>query len=157
MERDGAQELTVQDRLLALQDMSVGELRREWQKVLGEAPRSYHRRWLCKRLAWAIQAREFGGLSEMAKRRIGKLQTAAEPWMPLGRASGNPSTSRYGRDLAPSLSRSYKGQTLTVIVREDGFEFEGKTYRSLTAIAKTVTGSHVSGPRFFGTRRKRSF
>jgi len=145
----------ISERIVALQKMTTAELRRTWRRLLGEEPRSFNRDWLRKRLAWAIQVQEFGGLSEMAKGRIEELTAEAQLWMPLGRTA----FAGFGGSFqaAPrTLERIYRGRTLAVIVREEGYEFEGKIYPSLTAIAKTVTGSHCSGPRFFGTQRKRS-
>jgi len=146
------------ERILALQQMTTAELRSTWRRLLGEEPRSSNRGWLRKRLAWAIQVKEFGGLSEMAKGRIEELTPEAQIWMPLGRTALAGLMGSQSSEAAPRvLVRTYRGRSLTVTVREDGFEFEGEIYASLTAVAKTITGSHVSGPRFFGTRRKRSF
>ncbi len=117
-----------------------------------------------RRLAWAVQAQEFGGLSERAKRRIEELIPLAEKWMPLGKRalerklSPTPIPKRDPRLPRPGtvLTRPYKGQTLAVMVLEDGFEYEGRRYSSLTAIAKAVTGSHWNGMHFFGLAKKES-
>ena len=65
-------------RIDALRQMTVAELREEWRRVMDEEPRSRNRTWLWRRLAWAIQAMEFGGLSERARRRIEELIPIAE-------------------------------------------------------------------------------
>ncbi len=65
-------------RIAQLQEMSVGELREKWRELYGEAPRSRHRVWLWKRLAWRIQELEYGGLSERAKQRLEELMPNAE-------------------------------------------------------------------------------
>ena len=151
-------------RIAKLQQMTTAQLREEWRRVMGEEPRSYNKAWLWKRLAWAIQAREYGGLSERAKARLEELLPYAEMWMPLGkRAFPNgetpPTVRPSDRDLPPPgsiITRPYKGKNLAVLVREDGFEYEGTIYRSLTAIAQTVTGSHWNGHHFFfGPKSKR--
>jgi hypothetical protein len=130
---------------------------------MAEEPRSYNKAWLWKRLAWAIQAKEYGGLSARAQARLEELLPYAEMWMPLGRrafqgaeASGPTTPSRDGLPSPGAvLTRRFKGRTLSVLVLEDGFEFEGRQYETLTAIAKEVTGTHWGGPHFFGLKRTR--
>jgi len=68
---------------------------------------------------------------------------------PLHRRAGEP------RDRL-TLVRQWHGHSHTVSVREDGFEYDGQRYRSLSMIAKKITGAHWSGPRFFGVRRARA-
>jgi hypothetical protein len=84
--------------------------------------------------------------------------------MPIGkralerRMSPTPLPERDPRLPRPGtvLTRPYKGRTLAITVLEDGFEFDGRKYTSLTAIAKVVTGSHWNGMHFFGLRRRES-
>jgi len=147
-------------RIAKVQQMGTAELRDEWRRVMGEEPRSYNRQWMFKRLAWAIQAREYGGLSERAKQRLEELLPFAEVWMPLGRkafpkAAAAPSNGDRRRPSHGTvLTRVYKGRTLAVTVLEEGFEYEGHRYPSLTAIAKAVTGTHWNGWHFFGLKDK---
>ena len=151
-------------RIRAIQAMSVAELREEWRRVTGEEPRSFNQAWLWRRLAWAIQAKEYGGLSERAERRLEELSVHAEAWMPLGKSAfkGLPPVpptqpARDPRLPTPGtvLTRPYRGKTIAVTVLEDGFEFEGGRYRSLTAVAKAVTGGHWNGFDFFGLRHRK--
>src|SRR2546427_716586 len=72
-------------RIAKLQQMTTAQLREEWRRVIGGEPRSYNRVWLWKRLAWAIQAKEYGGLSARAQARLEQLLPFAEQWMPLGK------------------------------------------------------------------------
>lgn len=129
---------------------------------MGEEPRSFHRTWLWRRLAWAIQAKEFGGLSARAQQRLEELSVHAEAWMPLGKRAfaglaPAPATASAGsRRPSPGtvLTRRYKGRTIAVTVRDGGFEYEEQMFGSLTAVAKAVTGgSHQSGNAFFGLAR----
>src|SRR2546425_10053036 len=76
---------TITAKIQALQQMSTAQLREEWRRVMGEEPRSFHRTWLWKRLAWAIQAKEFGGLSARAQERPKELSAQGEAWVPLGK------------------------------------------------------------------------
>ncbi len=126
---------------------------------MGEEPRSYHKTWLWRRLAWAIQAKEFGGLSARAKARLEELAVDAEAWMPLGkqafqseRGAAPVPKSRDPRLPTPGtvLTRPYRGRTIAVTVLDGGFEYEGRRYKSLSAVAKAITGSHWNGLGFFG-------
>jgi len=144
-------------RIAKLQQMSTAQLREEWRTVMGEEPRSHNRQWMFKRLAWAIQALEYGGLSERAKQRLEELLPFAEVWMPLGRKAFPKATNgrhTNGRPLTSGtvIVRDYKGRTIAVTVLEEGFECDGKRYPSLTAVAKAVTGSHWNGHHFFGLK-----
>lgn len=149
-------------KIHALQKMTVADLRGEWRRVMGEEPRSYNRAWLWRRLAWAIQAKEFGGLSARAEQRLQELAVEAEAWMPLGKrafqgqnaASPVPGV-RDPRLPAPGtvITRPYRGLTIAVTILPDGFEYGGRRFTSLTAVAKAITGSHWNGMEFFGLRK----
>lgn len=142
--------------------MPTGELRKLWRETFREDPRSGNVPWLRRRLAWGLQAQALGGLSEAAKQRIEDLTPIALASMPWGHRSfseRNPSVSPAKRDRripAPgtTIARRYKGQTLEVLVREDGFEYDGAIYASLTAVAKVITGSHWNGHLFFFGRSR---
>jgi len=163
---DRPEDLSLRDdihaRIDALRQMTVAQLQEEWRRLMNEEPRSRNRVWMWRRLAWAIQAKEYGGLSERAKRRIEELIPLAEAWMPIGkralerRLSPTPIPKRDPRLPRPGtvLTRPYKGRTLAVTVLEDGFEYDGRRYASLTAIATAVTGSHWNGMHFFGLKRR---
>ncbi len=157
-------EPSIPARITQLQQMSVGELRQEWKTLFGEEPRSRNRVWLWKRLAWRIQELEFGGLSERAKKRLEELMPTAERALRVPRdfmkdVELPPSRAIRDNRVPPrgtTLLRNYKGQRIAVTVLEDGFEWEGREYRSLSGIAKEVTGSHLNGLRFFNLTRKES-
>ena len=149
-------------RIRALQELSVADLREQWRQIMGDEARSYNRAWLWRRLAWAIQAKEYGGLSARAQGRLEELSVHAEAWMPLGKRAFKtlePAPVPRHRDPrlpAPGtvLTRRYRGTTIAVTVHDDGFEYEGRHYPSLTAVAKVVTGTHWNGMLFFGLNRK---
>lgn len=142
-------------RIKQIMEMTRSELRELWRDTFHEVPRSGNVQWMRKRLAWGIQAQVLGGLSEAAKQRIEELTPLALASMPWGFSS-------FPHDTAPvassersrvtsgtTLTRRYKGRTLEVLVRDDGFEYEGQVYRSLTAVATAITGSHWNGNLFF--------
>ena len=147
-------------RIQALQQMTVAELREEWRRIMGEQPRSFNKAWIWRRLAWAIQAKEFGGLSGRAKQRLEELAVEAETWMPLGKRAFQGSLSPLPRVRDPRLpspgaviTRQYRGQTIVVTILENGFEYEGRRFGSLTAVTKAITGSHWNGIEFFGLKK----
>lgn len=152
------------DREVALMKlMSVGELRKKYCEVFNEATNARNKVWLVKRIAWRMQANVEGNLSERAKRRALEIANDADIRM-------MPPRERQSREHAPetntvvvnvdskptralsvgqSLQRVYKGQNIVVRVRGDGFEWQGQKYKSLTAVAKAVTGKHWNGFNFF--------
>lgn len=158
---DVAMKTDLSERLEAIQRMQRGELMALWRETSGEEPRSGNVAWMRKRLAWAMQAAEYGGLSEAAERRIEELLPQAIAWMPIGRATfprqaAPVSVIERGRLKAGTvLTRPYKGKTIVVTVREDGFEYDGALHGSLSAVAKAVTGSHWNGRLFFFGRERK--
>jgi len=150
----------VAKQIEALDDLTVAELREKYAEVFGEETRSRHKRFLQKRIAWRLQANEEGGLSERALRRARELANEAdlrllapEPRRTVVRAF-KPSQDR--RLLMPGtvLTREYRGRTIAVTVLDEGFECEGKVYRSLSAVARAVTGTRWNGLLFFGLAGK---
>jgi hypothetical protein len=123
---------------------------------------------MIKRLAWKLQAREHGGLSEAALRRakeiaemcdLSDLRVTAPRDFSLGTPVATtplPSTPLDGRlpMLGTVITRDYKGQKLCVQVLADGFVFEGEKYKSLSAVARHITGSAWNGYFFFGLTKK---
>src|SRR5262245_22018642 len=147
-------------RIAKLERMTTADLRQEWRRVIGGEPRSFNRRFLYKRVAWAIQAKEYGGLSARAQARLEELLPYAETWMPLGRRglADPPPAAQAASAPTPGtvLTRAYKGRTVAALVREDGrFEHDGEIYDSLTAVARAITGSHWNGHLFFGLSKGR--
>lgn len=148
----------------ALQAMNVAELQEQYRQVFSEETRSRHKMFLWRRIAWRLQELEEGGLSQRARRRMTELANDADvrirpprgAFAEDGAPSGVPRSILSGRRDArlPSpgtlLTRPYQGGTITVKVLDRGFEYEGRVYRSLTAVAKEVTGAHWNGFQFFG-------
>ncbi len=124
--------------------LGLEDLRREWRRLNHSEPPKISRDLLVLALAYRLQEIAHGGLGKATKR---KLQTMAKTLQTTGRVGPTPSLS-----LKPGarLVREWRGRTHTVTVTEDGFEYAGENYPSLTTIAKKITGAHWSGPRFFG-------
>jgi hypothetical protein len=151
--------LNVAKEVAALGRMTMPELRARFAELFGEATRSGNRLWLVKRIAWRMQAVAEGGLSERGQRRAAELADDADlrvaaPRPPRAamaqRALRGAKDTHHGLPMPGTiLTRPYKGQTLQVKVLPKGFEFKGNLYPSLSAVAKTITGSHCSGLLFF--------
>ena len=152
---------TVAREVARLEKMSVNQLAKRFEEVFGEECRSRHKRYLIRRIAWRLQANAEGGLSDRARQRADELADDAEirvtpPREKKKSSDAQPDTIPLpeGRDrrLPPPgnwIERDYKGRSIRVLVVSDGFEYEGQRYKSLSAIAKAVTGSHMNGFLFF--------
>ena len=156
--------LNVGKEVSALKRMTVTQLRARHVEVFGEQTRSGHKDYLVKRIAWRLQAQAEGDLSERARRRAEQLANDADlrttaPKHPTDdtaigittKAATLPPTNHDPRLPLPGsfITRRYKGREIVVKVRPKGFEFEGEVYRSLSAVAKAVTGKHWNGYHFF--------
>jgi hypothetical protein len=134
-------------KLTALTVMDGDGLRREWRRLYrSHPPRHIRRDLLVLAIAWKLQERVHGGLTAAQKR---KLAGIAEELRKNGDLSTGPAIR-----LKPGLRlvREWRGETHTVLVLEDGFEWNGEPRRSLSAIAREITGTRWSGPSFFGLK-----
>ncbi len=144
----------IAEEIEELRTMSVAELAPRYEEVFGRPPRVKHREWLWKRIAWKVQEQRFGGLSDVAKRRIDEL--IAEMDLPLGddRRTVAGALRRPERPDGPAvgttLVRRWHGHDVHVRVVEGGYEHEGVIHKSLSATARAITGSHWNGRLFFG-------
>lgn len=155
---------SIQMQLAKLPEMSTGELVERYAELFGEPTRTRHKAYLIRKIAWRIQALVEGDLSERAKQRAAELANDADVRVTPPRAKGEqPASAKLfvasasdARLPAPggAIVRKYKGKTIRVIVTEGGFECDGERYKSLTAVAKAVSGSHCNGFRFFGLEGK---
>ena len=152
-----------------IQRMTTDQLRDEWLRVFGEPTRSRNRPYLLRRIAWQLQARVHGGLSERAKQRLVDLgdpefvrvRVPAAPTLAHDAPSPPARKERPTRDpRLPTpgtiITRQYHGRELRLVVLDDGFELEGVRYGSLSEAARAVTGAHWNGKLFWGlAQRKR--
>jgi DUF2924 family protein len=140
----------IEAEIAGLPDRSTHELRLAWRSFYrGDPPLGLSRDLMIRALANKMQERAHGGPSRSLKRRLHTLAGEFEK----GSRSFDPSVV-----LKPGakLVREWGGHSHTVLVVEDGFEYEGQRYRSLTMIAAQITGAHWSGPRFFGVTKRTS-
>ena len=136
-----------------LRQLPAIALQAKYLELFGEESRSGNRQFLFRRVAWRLQALAEGDLSERARQRARELANDADLRVqPLKTWRLAPSTGPDPRVPASGtiLKRSFKGRNLEVRVLDDGFEFEGRHYQSLSAIASQVAGSRWNGFAFFG-------
>ncbi len=154
----------------ALEHMTAKQLRERYAEVCGEPTRSGNCQWMRRRIAWRLQLRAEGGLAERAVARSRRLAAdiaddadlRARP--PRDPVSPQSSTRTVTGPLSRSdqrlplpgavLTRSHNGVEHRVLVLPHGFDYGGQTYRSLSAVAHAITGSHWNGFLFFGLQQK---
>jgi hypothetical protein len=134
----------IERELDRIRSLGIKQLRAEWRRLYPGEPPKISRDLLVLALGYRIQELEYGGLGKSTRR---KLQTIAKTLRTTGRVGSTPSLS-----LKPGarLVREWHGRAHTVTVTEEGFEYAGTSFPSLSKIAKKITGAHWSGPRFFG-------
>ncbi len=150
---------TTLSQILALREMKIDELLVKYNQIFdGEKPSSNNAEYLRKKIAYRIQGKAHGGLSETAKTRLDQLITVYDPINnKLLRKVKNPNGSKApaNRDRrlpipGSIINKIYKGTAIKVKVLEKGFEYEDKYYRTLSRVANAVTGDHWNGYLFFG-------
>ena len=135
--------------LQALPTLSTDELRKEWRRLYRSQPPRLSRDLLVRAIAYRIQELRYGGLSKATSRKLAALVQARRSDVKI--APEGAQRIRAGARLV----REWNGRTHTVTVEEEGFTYVGRNYRSLSAIAREITGARWSGPRFFGLALKR--
>lgn len=147
----------------ALQRMTVSELRERYAELFDESTQARNRTWLIRRIIWRMQSLQQGGLSERAIRQANELANGADLRVTAPRESKlSPDAAERTKTMAcriegssrvplpgTVITRRYKGRMIQVKVVAGGFEFEGELFKSLSAVAKRVTGSHWNGYKFF--------
>jgi hypothetical protein len=136
-------------RVAALRTTPTLELKAQWRELVGTEPPPFNRKYIESRLAYRIQELAFGGLKAETKERLRALGEALD--------GGNVVTRRTRVDVRPisgtRLLREWAGVEHCVTVLPDGYEWGGRPYKSLSAVARAITGTRWNGPLFFGLRR----
>ncbi len=157
--------MNISKEIATLGRMTVTQLRARHIEVFGEPTRSGHKQYLVKRIAWRLQANAYGDLSARARQRAEELANDSDlrTTAPKGQYADGPATKSIAvqpfnhdpRVPMPGaiLRRQHKGREIVVRVLAKGFEWEGEVYRSLSAVAKAVTGTHWNGYHFFNLRQ----
>lgn len=138
-------------RIAALPDMSAPELKKLWRELHKDEPPPFNRVYYVKKLAYRLQELAYGVDSRRVEKRL-------EAWSRQYQdAQGRPTRKSAPTDqpvAGTRLVREYGGEEHIVTAMTLGFEYRGKRYRSLSAVARAITGTHWSGPLFFGLRRQ---
>src|SRR4051794_18826502 len=143
---------TIIARLVALKTTSTPKHRQKGRRLCEPEPPLYNRRFLESRLAYRIQELAYGGLKPEALRRLRELGEELDGGDPKRRR-------RPAKDRPISgtrLLREYQGIEYCVTVRDDGYEYQGRPYKSLSAIARAITGTRWNGLIFFGLKNQTS-
>ena len=139
----------VLQRIVALRAMPIEKLKQTWRDLYQTEPPAYNRKHLENRLAYRIQELAYGGLKPVTVKRLEELGEQLD--------GGNPrvrSRRVDGRPVAGTkLIREWQGTAHEVIIHVDHFEYEGRPYKSLSHIAKHITGTVWNGWAFFGLRK----
>jgi hypothetical protein len=141
--------VAIAEQLEALQSLDLIALRDEWRKLKGSEPPRLSRDLMLRSVAYALQVVAFGELPSNTVKMLGTSHDQSEEVAP------NSVSSRASLSAGARLVREWHGRTHSVEVLQEGFLFERRTYRSLSQIARRITGAHWSGPRFFGLVKKR--
>lgn len=144
------------DEIMALENAPTEELLRRYKELYGESATGTHKTYLWRKVAYKLQEREHGGLSAKAS---GKLKTLIEEFDPINNKALRPDKPMVNQQALAKdkrlpipgsvITKEYKGANYQVKVLEKGFEYSGKIYKTLSAIAKEITGAHWNGYLFF--------
>lgn len=161
-------EATVEKAVYSLSNLNIPALKARYRELFGEETRSSNKEFLRRRISWRLQAQAKGDLSERARQRIAAIADESDlrtraprgflPWAaqaPSGLAQGTHNDLR----LPPpgtELRRRFKNRDIVVKVLARGYEYEHQRYRSLSAVAREVTGTRWNGLLFFGLTERRS-
>jgi hypothetical protein len=138
-------------QLAALKTSPIGVLRQKWRDLFEREPPLYNRRFLESRLAYRIQELAYGGLKPETIERLEALADELEG------KSGRSRRAVGSRPIAGTrLIREWKGVDHCVTVRDDDFEYQGRPFQSLSAIARAITGTRWNGLVFFGLKTQRA-
>jgi Protein of unknown function (DUF2924) len=142
---------TVPARIAALKAQPITNLKQQWRDLFETEPPPYNRRFLEHRLAYRIQELAYGGLKPETLKRLKALAEDLD--------GGDPVRRRQPANERPiagtRLIREYQGVEHCVTVRDEDFEYQGRPYKSLSAVARAITGTQWNGLAFFGLKSQR--
>ncbi len=131
----------------SLEDLTSEDLKNKWAQMFGSKPTTHRRTYLITRMAYRIQELAYGGLAEESKQDLDKL---VDGEIEIGQKSKRLCTPPVGTKII----REYNGIEHQVMVTRSGFEYQGRTFKSLSEVARLITGTRWSGPVFFGLKTK---
>lgn len=139
-------------QLATLQTMTLEQLREKWLDLYGSEPPRYKKQFLIKRLAYRIQELFYGGLSETAKTRLRQI-ALDDPVATVERKVSEERKSNENILSGTRFVRVWNDRRYEVTAREKGFEYDGRVFRSLSAVAREITGTRWNGKVFFGLKK----
>jgi hypothetical protein len=139
-------------QIAGLPNLSQDELKALWREYFGVEPPAYRRGFLVRGLAHRLQELTYGGLKPVYQARLDAMIAGTEKPNGTGRPGRRP---RHDVHLlaGTKLLREWRGVMHEVTVIDGGYEHQGKRYRSLSSVARAITGTQWSGPLFFGLRK----
>ena len=159
-------QVNVGKEIAAMEQMAVGQLRDRYAEVFGETTNARNKQWLLKKIIWRLQSQAEGDLSERARARALEIASDADirrrpPKAPMPKSAAvqsapipvSHSTDRRLPIPGCTITREYKGRLIEVLVLPEGFEYAGEKFKSLSGVAKQITGSHCNGYLFFNLKR----
>ena len=148
MPRGTIEHVALEAEIGRLPCLSLFELRHRWKTLFGHpAPKSLRRTFLARAVAYQMQVEAYGGLSVATKRRLREIADAVRN----GDANALLGSSRI--KPGTQMIRQWQNTTHKVTALNEGFEWDGRTYKSLSAVANAITGSNWNGYAFFGIKR----
>jgi hypothetical protein len=138
-------------QLAEIQDMAYPALKEKWRSLYGTEPPAYSREMFVRRLAYRVQELVYGGLAEETKAELERIAEEDDRQRQAVKA-GRPKPKGTHPLPGTRMIREWNGQRHEVTAVEGGYEYTGRRYKSLSAIATAITGAHWSGPQFFGLR-----
>jgi hypothetical protein len=136
-------------QVAALPKTPTPELKQMWRELVDREPPGFSRNYLISRLAYRIQELAYGGLKPAPRAKLDALADALDPKAARKRVINGPV-------VGTQLIREWRGTEHKVTVLADGFEWEGRRYKSLSAVARAISGTRWNGWAFFGMKREGS-
>ena len=147
---DAATDCAVLAQVAAMQRLSVNELKAKWADLFGNPAPNNARAFLELRIGYRIQELTYGGLTKETRRVLDLLADEVEGKVSRKSMVADPRNPVAGTRLV----REWDGAEHTVTVLRDGYDWQGRKFRSLSAVAKAITGTNWNGFRFWGLREK---
>ncbi len=147
----GHDDAQVLARLAGLKGMTMSELKGEWQALMGSPPPNNSRQFLEQRIAYRIQELTWGGPAKPVRQLLDALADEVEGKKVRKTVISDPRNPVIGTRLV----REWDGAEHVITVLKDGFDWQGRRYKSLSAIARDSTGTQWNGYRFFGLRERK--
>jgi Protein of unknown function (DUF2924) len=135
----------------ALKSMDAKDLKARWRELFDTEPPPYNRRFLESRLAYRIQELAYGGLKPETVERLAALAEQVG-----GKGTRRARTAQERPISGTRLIREWQGAEHSITVRDDGYEYQGRPYKSLSAVARLITGTRWNGWTFFGLKNQRA-